>query len=673
VSVIATALIAAAVLVPGFGAVLALFPRGSVSVPSALALSLGLGYALTALPATVLAIAGVLVPASAVAVMIVVSAAVWAIALRRHGPRARLRAVRMRGWRGRTRDLAGLAVVAVYAVLHYSRYSPLLNFDVAAAWRYWADGAIVGHTGGIPAQTVGWGSTYPTTVSKAALSSTIGTVGFFTGPLHGLGAMLWLSAVGGVVAVWALAAELGLGLVAPLVPVLLIVTPGWLPLNHEMTADLTAFTAEDIGRMLAASALLLAVIALRSGSRVKAVAAGVILLACAATHLVPMAIAAGLLVCYAAVHGASRRRLRGTIVIVAIVGATTVVGWGGIVVGSGGHLGFQGVRASSGSTGFPPAYDPSASFIVGHPVIHPARTSRGHYYLPGTVVRWFFASAAGSAAIVPTRRDYAIVALAAAAALALLILPRTGLRPIGAMALGLGVMILVVALLFNDRYTTRVPADFGVHRLYDYDAIPVVLAAAAVAELGARGLGRLHRHARPALIVVAAIAAVAVAWPVRPPVAAAEAGRAQSLYATVRATVPCTARILPDARTAGSFAALTGRRSVIEGMAPYLNPALMKRVLPVLLGAREFFRKPAQNRGYLARERVDFVLLLTDPTVRIGQSGGRVDQGADFAAVRALPDLRLVRRRRAFELYAVGGARTRPPGAHRRACYAALR
>jgi hypothetical protein len=160
---------------------------------------------------------------------------------------------------------------------------------------------------------------------------------------------------------------------------------------------------------------------------------------------------------------------------------------------------------------------------------------------------------------------------------------------------------------------------------------------------------------------------------VRPPVAAAEAGRAQSLYATVRATVPCTARILPDARTAGSFAALTGRRSVIEGMAPYLNPALMKRVLPVLLGAREFFRKPPQNRGYLARERVDFVLLLTDPTVRIGQSGGRVDQGADFAAVRALPDLRLVRRRRAFELYAVGGARTRPPGAHRRACYAALR
>ena len=257
--------------------------------------------------------------------------------------------------------------------------------------------------------------------------------------------------------------------------------------------------------------------------------------------------------------------------------------------------------------------------------------------------------------------------------IALLILPRTGLRPIGAMALGLGAMILAVALVFNDRYTTRVPADFGVHRLFDYDGIPVVLAAAGAAELGARGLSRLHRRARPTVIVVAAIAAVAVAWPVRPSTAAADTAPAQSLYATVRATVPCTARILPDARTAGSFAALTGRQSVIEGMAPYLNPALMKRVLPVLLGARQFFHEPQQNVGYLSRERVDFVLLLTDPTVRIGQSGGRVDRGADFAGVRALPDLRLVARRPAFELYAVGGARALPPGAHQPACYAALR
>jgi hypothetical protein len=673
VSGAATALIALVVLVPGCGATLALFPARSVSVPATIALSLGLGYALTALTATLLALMGVLTAASVIGAEATVAAAVWAIALRRQGPRARLRAARMHGWESRTRDLTGLAVVLVFAIMRYTRYSPLLNLNVASGWRYWADGAIIGHAGHIPAQTVGWGSTYPTTVSKVVLNSSVGSVSLFAGPIHGMGAMLWLSAVGMLVVVWALAAEIGLGLIAPLVPVLLLVVPDRLPLNHEITSDLNVFTAENLGRMVAIAALLLAVIAVRSGSRTKAAAAGIVLVACAGTHLVPAAVAAGLLVCYAAVHGASRRHLRRTVVVLAVIGTTTLVGWGAIVLGAGGQLGFQRVGGSSGSTGFPPAYDPSASFVVGHPVIHPVRTSRGHYYLPRTVVRWFLASTAGSTAIVPTRRDYAIVALTAALALALLILPRTGLRPIGAMALGLGAMILAVALIFNDRYTTRVPADFGVHRLYDYDAIPVILALAGAAELGARGLARLHRQVRPAVIVVAAIAAVAVAWGVRPPDDTAEAAQAQSVYATVRATVPCTARILPDARTAGSFAALTGRQSVIEGMAPYLNPALMKRVLPILLGARQFFHKPQQNIGYLSRERVDFVLLLTDPTVRIGQSGGRVDRGADFAGIRALSDLRLVTRRRAFELYAVGGARTLPPGAHQRACYAALR
>lgn len=671
-SAAATALIVLVVLAPGCGAMLALFPPASVSVPAAIALSLGLGYALTALAATVLAIAGVLTPASVVAAVALVTAAAWAVALRRHGPRARLRAARMHGWRSRTADAAGLAAIAAIAVLRSTRYSPLLNFDVASGWRYWADGVIVGHAGHIPAQTVGWGSTYPTTVSKVVLNSSVGAVSFFTGPLHGMGAILWLSAVGLLVAVWALAAELGLRLVAPLVPVLLVVVPDRLPLNHEMTADLNVFTAENLGRMAAVAGLLLAVIALRSGSRTQAVAAGIVLLACAGTHLVPTAVAAGLLVCYAAVHAASRRRLRRTAVVFAIVAATALAGWGAIVLASGGQLGFQRVGGSSGSTGFPPAYDPAASFIVGHPVVHPVRTSRGHYYEPVTVVRWFFASTAGSTGTVPTAGEYAVSALAAAVALALLILPGTGLRPIGAMALGLSAMILAVALVFNDRYTTLVPADFGVHRLYDYDALPVVLAAAGAAELCARGLTRLHRHVRPAVVVLAAIAAVAIAWPVRPPNDAAEAARAQSLYATVRADVPCNARILPDARTAGSFAALTGRESVVEGMAPYLNPALMKRVLPALFDARAFFRKPQRNAGYLARERVSFVLLLTDRELHIGQSGGRVDRGADLAGIRALPDLRLVARRPWFELFAVGGARTLQPGAHQGGCYAAL-
>ncbi len=671
-SAAATALLAVAVLAPGVGAMLALFPPGAVSVPAACALSLGLGYALTALAATALALVGILTPATVIGAVIVVAGAAWAVALRRHGLRARVRAARMHGWRARTTDIAGIAVIVVYAVVRYHRYSPLLNFDVAAAWRYWADGAIVGHAGHVPAQTVGWGSTYPTTVSKVILNSSLGAVGFFTGPLHGMGALLWLSAVGLLVAVWALAAELGLVVVAPLVPLLLIATPAGFPLNHEMTNDLDAFTAEDVGRMVAVAGLLLAVIALRSGSRTKALAAGVVLLACAGTHLVPTAVAAGLLVLYAVVYAASRRRLRGSAVVLAIVAATTIVGWTGIVLASGGQLGFQRVGQSSASTGFPPAYDPAASFERGHPVVHPVRTSRGHYYLPKTVVNGFIASAGGSTAGTPPRRAYAVVALAAALALALLVLPRTGLRPVGAMALGLGVIILAVALAFNYRYTTLVPADFGLHRLYDYDALPVVLAAAGAAELGARGLARLHRYGRPAAIALAAAAALVLAAHARPTLTTATAAQAQGVFAAVRAEVPCTARVLPDARTAGSFAALTGRESILEGMAPYLNPALMKRVLPVLFGARDFFRHPQANAAYLARQRVDFVLLLTDRNVEIGASGGRVDRGVDRPGLRALPNLRLVRSGPAFELYAVGGALVVGPGPSTATCSAAL-
>ena len=42
---------------------------------------------------------------------------------------------------------------------------------------------------------------------------------------------------------------------------------------------------------------------------------------------------------------------------------------------------------------------------------------------------------------------------------------------------------------------------------------------------------------------------------------------------------PCGARILPDRVTLGTFAAATGRVSVVEGMGPYLRPAMLHTVL----------------------------------------------------------------------------------------------
>ena len=73
-------------------------------------------------------------------------------------------------------------------------------------------------------------------------------------------------------------------------------------------------------------------------------------------------------------------------------------------------------------------------------------------------------------------------------------------------------------------------------------------------------------------------------------------------------TVPCNARVLVNVRTAGSFEVLAGRTSVDEGMAPYLRPSVLRRVLPIVLGAHRFFRDPAANRAFIENQHVDVVL-----------------------------------------------------------------
>ena len=80
--------------------------------------------------------------------------------------------------------------------------------------------------------------------------------------------------------------------------------------------------------------------------------------------------------------------------------------------------------------------------------------------------------------------------------------------------------------------------------------------------------------------------------------------------ATLSRTVPCNARILVNVRTAGSFEVLAGRTSVDEGMAPYLRPPVLRRVLPIVLGAKAFFRDPASNRAFIENQHVDAVLVV---------------------------------------------------------------
>jgi hypothetical protein len=111
--------------------------------------------------------------------------------------------------------------------------------------------------------------------------------------------------------------------------------------------------------------------------------------------------------------------------------------------------------------------------------------------------------------------------------------------------------------------------------------------------------------------------------------------------------------MLPNARTAGSWEAITGRRSIIEGMAPYLRPEIMAHVLPLLVDAREFFRRPEANRELLAREEVDYVVFV-QPGPWIGTAGGIIPADGDLAAVESLPDLRPVYEDDELSVFAVG-------------------
>jgi hypothetical protein len=117
---------------------------------------------------------------------------------------------------------------------------------------------------------------------------------------------------------------------------------------------------------------------------------------------------------------------------------------------------------------------------------------------------------------------------------------------------------------------------------------------------------------------------------------------------------PCGARILPDRVTLGTFVAATGRVSVVEGMGPYLRPAMLHIVLRNVLAAHRFFEDPAGGAALLHRLGVDEVLVVKG--VRIGSMVGVLESGVDPQAFRGVPFLELVHSSPVLDVYRVRGA-----------------
>jgi hypothetical protein len=628
VSVASLLAVSAVVLVPGSGATLAAFRPGLLRVETAIALCFGLGYTVAALTATALAVTGTIGRTSFAISLTVVTIALWAAAFSRHSARAHLRALAADARCSRWTLVPGLAGLTAFAI-DKLRLQPVSFMSSEAAWRYWGDGLEILRAGGVPASTLQWGIHIPTTVSKVVLNSfEAGVVSVApNGALLTMAAVVWLGGVGLFAALLALGRAVGLRVLAVGVPALVLAVPVSAPINAEFTQDADVYRVETLGRMAAVCAVVIAigVVRGRAGLREAAVA-GVLLGAAAGTHLIPVAVFGIFLIWYIAaslaVNPARRHRLARIARAAGVTALLTVVIWLAVLAASGGDLGFQRARGSGGYPGFPVTLDPTKSFEVIKRT-HPKGRRTGWAIPPARVGEVALASVFEDLQVTTPRRDYVGLVLLALASGLVMWRRRRSLGPVTFASWATALTLTAVGLYFSHRYRTFVPATFGPRRLFEYGILFAVIAGvAALSTVVRSAVGWAARDRRRALRRAGAVCVGAIAVVLA--LASAPAGvtpderAGLEVMATVARAVPCNARILVNVRTAGSFEVLAGRASVDEGMAPYLRPPVLRRVLPIVLGAHRFFRDPASNRAFIENQHVDVVVAVAGARV-----GGR--------------------------------------------------
>jgi hypothetical protein len=644
------AIATAFVLVPGLGATLAAYPPGTIGVATRLALAFGLGYAAVGITAVVLVIARVLHPETFFPALAIVTVALWVGGLRRGGIRAHLDAVSAEFGRERWTLAAGALVFVAIAIVRL-RSSPLLNFEMFGPWRYWADGLEIADAGRVPAHTLQWGSFWTPTVSKVVLNSYHAGLSYAIGraPLPAMGALLWVASTGLAAGLWALGRELGLRRLAPLLPLLTLAV-----LNDQLRRNLDVYTAENVGRMVAVCALIVGCRALRERDGWKEPLLAAMLFGVGfATHGVPVVALMVALGWYAIARAVLDREWRAVLGRMAVIGGAAVALTVTILLASGGSVGFQGASGNSSYASFGNDVDPTASLLTG--TLQHSPTGNGHWYVPPAAIMQEFTRSATTLHRAPSWLVWLLPFAAVATAVVMMLrrFPRE-LAPLGVVGAGTAATLLGIAFLFSYRYRTQIPGRFGIDREFDYVPLVLVLALLGLAEAV---LGRLRavRTWIPVVVVAALVAvpAVAVAATVGP----ARRGWQQNGRNSVAVLdwvdqhAPCGARILPDRVTLGTFAAVTGRVSVVEGMGPYLRPAMLHTVLRTVLQAHRFFEHPAGGSGLLRRLGVNEVIVLKG--VRIGSMVGVLEDGVDPTVFRSVSYLQLVHSSPLFDVYRV--------------------
>jgi hypothetical protein len=219
-------------------------------------------------------------------------------------------------------------------------------------------------------------------------------------------------------------------------------------------------------------------------------------------------------------------------------------------------------------------------------------------------------------------------------------------------AVGLFVGSYVLFLISN----TYVPARSGPRRLMPYELVLPVVSLVVVLW----GLDRLLRPGWRALLpgrgaglaagALLAILTVAAIVPAPDPFVDddPEPGLTTTGYEAYRwmdTNLPPDARILANAYTDGSLAAIAGRVGIVDGRAVYLEDrAFLAESTALVLGARVVFAEPSSPgaAAYLTRERVDY-LLVAGPGASGADLGGYLPFGTDLDTLRAGGRYTLVR------------------------------
>jgi hypothetical protein len=603
------------VLLPGTGAALAIFRPSGVSFPTLLASMVAFGYALTAIVAAILMLLGYLTKPAVVVTLIVVTAVLWIIGLRRNSPAAWAKWTAAE-WRQSPWDLAAGFLAAVLVVVSLRHMTALLNFGFANPWRYWADGQEVAASHGLPAASLQWGISTVPTVSKVTFNAADAAFSLLVKhSLPAIGALMFLGLIGVLLAAWAFAWELGLQHTAPLLVLFAGAGSGFL--SHGLVFDSgRLFGAESFSRMIGFTAVAVAIRLLRA-DRAPAgllVIAGAALGIACTVHLIPASLASMFFGCYALFSALLKRSwggiLRtGVIVLTALVLIFLVGFW------ARGRLGFQ---AASGR-GFHQVrhYDPTFFLATGRlkqaqRLLPAQRKIRygGWYALPSRIYRGFIGGSLSVAS--PSPYLFLPVLFLLVAVLLARFAPER-LRAISLAAWLSWMIILVIALVFSRIYSTYVPAEFPERRLFHAAALPLVLVGLVMLEWI---LYLLLRNAPVVLGAVTLVLVIGASFLVLPgnapsPDRFKKAGDALAAMRWIASNTPCDARIMASNRTGGVFQVLTGRTAITEGMAPYLRPELLTRALRVLIGGRDFFKAPTKHEAFLTKEGVDYVMVGT--------------------------------------------------------------